>query len=257
MTLREILSGTSSWLRAHRYEQGGSCEPDLDDDGLLTAGLDPEDDFNDTQSAAVESEPIVVKTVTSMDRREPMERLQEGFNQLVDQLQQINDHLDRQLSQHDDLMDRVKQLPHMLETLPSAVENQKQLTAQLLEQLKSTTAKDRQFMEVVERIPEETARQTDTLIDINHQLAAASDIDVQFAGSINKFKMALDRLNDNTMGNTEGILQMSRTFAASDRYLKDVVARLSRRYTWTLAGALGVCAAVIASLVGIVIYLAN
>jgi len=257
MTLREILSGTSSWLRAHRYESGGPCEPALNDDGLLTASLDPEDDFDDAHSAGAADEPIVIKTMTSMDRREPAERLQEGFNQLVDQLQQINDHLSRQLSQHEDLMDKVRQLPHMLGTLPSAVENQKYLTAQLLEQLRSTAAKDRQFMEVVERIPVETARQTDTLTDINHQLAAATDIDVQLAESVNKFKISLDRLNHNTMSNTDGVVQMSKTFAASDRYLKDVVARLGRRYTWTLAGALGVCVAVIASLIGIILYLAR
>ena len=34
-------------------------------------------------------------------------------------------------------------------------------------------------METLEKIPTETAKQTDCLHDINHQLAAAADVDIQ------------------------------------------------------------------------------
>jgi ABC-type transporter Mla subunit MlaD len=257
MTLREILSGTSSWLRSHRFEPAGRCEPMLDDDGLLSINLDPDGDYGSTRSAHAPHEPVVVNTITPLDRRESVEKLQEGFNRLVDQLQQINEHLGQQLAQHEELMGRVKELPQLLESLPSAVENQKVLTTQLLEQLRTTAAKDQQFIETVERIPTETARQTDTLTEINHQLAAAADTDVQLAASFTKFKDTLDRLNHNTMSNTTGILQMSKTFAASDRYLKYVVNKLNKRYSWVLAGALSICLAVISALIGIVIYLAR
>ena len=199
----------------------------------------------------------MVSTITSIERREPVERLQEGLDRLVGELEQINGHLGEQLAQHEELMGRVRHLPQLLESLPSAVENQKRLTAQLLEQLRSTAAKDRQFSEVVGEIPAAAARQTDALVGINHQLAVAADVDVQMAEGFNKFRMTLDRLNQNTVSNTEGILQMSRTFAASDRHLKYVVAKLSKRYAWTLAVTLGVCMSVIASLVGVIFYLAR
>ena len=186
-----------------------------------------------------------------------MEKLQEGFNKLIDQLEQINDHLSQQLTQHQELMGRVKQLPQLLESLPSAVENQKSLTTQLLDQLRTTAAKDQQFIEAVGKIPAETARQTDTLTLINHQLEAAADSDVQLAESFVKFKDTLERLNHNTASNTQGIVQMTKTFAASDRYLKYVVTKLNKRYAWVLAIAISVCGAAICTLAGIVIYLAR
>jgi ABC-type transporter Mla subunit MlaD len=283
MTLREILTGTSNWLRSRRYEHAGHCEPVLDNDGLLTMALEPQEDFEGTSSARSPHGPVVagrvpncdesqlgaraqtrcnafgnpVNSVTTLDRREPAEKLQEGFNRLIDQLEQINDHLNLQLSQHQELMGRVKQLPQVLESLPSAIENQKNLTSQLLEQLRTTAAKDQQFIETVGRIPVETARQTDTLTLINHQLAASADTDVQLAESFVKFKDTLDRLNHNTASNTEGIVQMSKTFAASDRYLKYVVTKLNKRYAWVLAIAISVCGAAICTLAGIVIYLAR
>lgn len=168
MTLREILTGTSNWLRFRRYENAGHCEPVLDNDGLLTMALEPQEDFEGTSSVRSPHGPVMVNSVTTLDRREPAEKLQEGFNRLIGQLEQINDHLSQQLSQHQELMGRVKQLPQLLESLPSAVENQKKLTNQLFEQLRITAAKDQQFIETVSQIPAETARQTDTLTLINH-----------------------------------------------------------------------------------------
>ncbi|MCU0916047.1 MAG: hypothetical protein MUC88_16015 [Planctomycetes bacterium] len=257
MTLREILAGTGNWLRSRRYEHAGHCEPVLDNDGLLTMGLEPQEDFEGTSSASASHRPVLVNSVATLERREPAERLQEGFNRLIDQLEQINDHLNEQLSQHQELMGRVRQLPQLLESLPSAVENQKILTNRLLDQLRATAVKDQHFIETVSRIPTETARQTDALTMINHQLAAAADADVQLVGSFVKFKDTLERLNHNTASNTDGIVQMSKTFAASDRYLKYVVTKLNQRYTWVLAIALTVCGAAICTLAGIVIYLAR
>lgn len=256
MTLREILTGTGSWLRSHRYEEVGRCEPRLTDDGLIACSFDT-DDYSDSRSANAPSDPVVVNTVTSLDHRDPAEKLHEGINRLVDQLERINEHLNCQLSQHEELMDRVRELPQALESLPSAVENQKQLTTRLLEQLRSTSLKDQQFIDAVGRIPEETARQNDTLNSINHQLAAAADTDVQMAESFVKFKGTLERLNHNTVSNTEGILQMSRTFAASDRYLKYVISKMNRRYAWTLALALSVCTGVISVLAALLFFLAS
>jgi len=257
MTLREILTGTSNWLRAHRYEPVGHCEPAIDNDGLLSINLDGGEDYDDGHSTNATSEPVVVSTVTSLDRRESVEKLQEGFNRLIGQLEQINEHLSQQVAQHEELMGKVRELPQVLESLPSAVENQKKLTAQLLEQLRSTAAKDQQFTDTVSRIPAETARQTETLALINHQLEAAAESDVQLAERFVRFRDTLDRLNVNTMTNTEGMLQMTKTFAASDRYLKYVVSKLNRRFAWVFAAAISTCLAVISALVGIVFYLAR
>lgn len=218
--------------------------------------LDSEATFADPASTRKMGCSIKNGTV-ALERREPIEKLQEGFNRLIGQLEQINDHLNEQVAQHQELMGKVRQLPQVLESLPSAVENQKKLTAQLLDQLQSTAAKDRQFLEVVGRIPAETARQTEALVSIDHQLAAAADTDVQMTQSFMKFKDTLERLNNNTVSNTEGILQMSKTFAASDRYLKYVVNKLNKRFAWVFGIAMTVCAVVICALVGIVVYLAS
>jgi len=254
MTLKEFWADTGRWLRAHKPSIGAAHRPQIDDDGLISQG--------DDTSAVDESVPagnrdnnVVVRTVPTAERHESLEKLQEGFDKLVEQLKGINEHLSRQATQHEDLMGRIQQLPELLESFPTIVENQKQITEQLLEHLKGTAAKNEQFIDAVEKIPNETAKQTDALVNIDHQLAAAADIDVQMTESFNNFNESLDKLNQSTIGQTDGIIQMSKTFAASDRYLKYIISKQNKRFMWIFIAAISVCVTAILILAGIVVYL--
>ncbi len=256
MTIKDIWSGTSKWLRSHNPSRSANYKPDVDDDGLISQeAKSTATAVDDAGRTGQQSDKLIVKAVPPKDKHESLEKLHQGFNKLVEQLQDINEHLGRQVTQHENLMSRMEQLPSLLESFPSVVENQKRITEQLLEQLKSAVAKNQQFLDAVEKIPNETAKQTDALVDIDHQLAAAADTDVQMAESFNKFNQTLDKLNQSAVAQTDSIMQMSRTFATSDRYLKYIVSRQNKRFIWVFIIALGICVAVILILTGIVIYL--
>jgi len=253
MTIKDIWTRTSRWLRNYSKVAVSEYQPSVDDQGLITEDADSEEMSIDEQSA--QSDKVVVKTIQPRSKAESLEKLQAGFDKLIDKLQGINEHLNRQIAQNEELMSRIEQLPQLLEGFPAVLENQKQLTDQLLEQLKAAAAKNQQFIDAVERIPAETAKQTDALVDIDHQLAAAADTDVQMAESFNKFNQILDKLNRSTLAQTDSIMQMSKTFAASDRYLKYIVSRQNKRFIWIFIAAVSVCAAVVLILTGIIIYL--
>ena len=110
-------------------------------------------------------------------------------------------------------------------------------------------------MDAVEKIPTETAKQTDALVDIDHQLAASAETDVQLVENFNKFTETLDKLNGSTMSQTDGIMQMSKTFAASDRYLKYILGRQRKSLIWVFMTAMGICLLTILILTGVIIYL--
>ena len=74
---------------------------------------------------------------------ERLERIENGFGNMVGHLEGINKHL---------------------QSFPEFVENQKHMTEQLLEHIRSTSAKDRRLIEAIERLPEETARQNKRLM---------------------------------------------------------------------------------------------
>lgn len=259
MTLKEFWSKTGDWFRGQGTAKSDKFEPAVDTDGLISLDSDSEQAGEDKERPAGEDAPqnhqVVVNAVGPVNKHEPIEKLQEGFNQLVEQLKGINQHLNQQVGQHEQLMSQLERLPRFLESFPAVVENQRKMTQELLEQVKWAMAKNQHFADVVNKIPTETAKQTDALVDINHQLAAAADTDVQMTESLNKFNETLEKLNRSTTGQTDSIMQMSKTFATSDRYLKYLVSKQNRRVAWLFVTAIGVCFLVVLILVGIIIYL--
>ena len=252
MSIKDIWTKTSDWLRNHSLAKAPEDQPQVDDQGLITEDADSAEstaDSQDTQSS------VVVKAVQPRSKAESLEKLQAGFDKLIDKLQGINEHLNRQITQNEELMSRIEQLPQLLEGFPALLENQRQLTERLLEQLNAAAVKNQQFIDIVEKIPTETAKQTDALVNIDHQLAAAADIDVQMTEGFNKFNETLNKLNQSTVAQTDGIIQMSKTYATSDRYLKYIISRQNKRFIWVFIAAIGICVAVILILTGIIIYL--
>lgn len=253
MTLKDLWSKASGWLEAHKPSRSADYQPEIDDEGLISE--DTESAEAAAEDKTTEGNRVLVKTVQPMDKTQSLEKLQAGFDKLVEQLEGINNHLNRQAAHNEDLMGRIEQLPELLESFPSVVENQRQLTKQLLEQLKATATMEQEFIETIEKIPTETAKQTDAMTDINHQLAASADIDVQMTEGFNKFNETLEKLNQSTIGQTDGIMQMSKTFATSDRYLKYIVSRQRKSFIWVFTIAIGVCVVAILILAGIIVYL--
>jgi len=246
MALKNIWSKTAEWMRAHNPGRYGGEQAGVGDDGLIS---------DEAKEAAEAKNAVVVKTVPQNDKAQSLEKLQGSFDTLVDKLQGINEHLGRQVSQHEELMSRIEKLPEILESFPAVVANQGKLTEQLFEQLKTSVLKEQQFVETIEKIPAETAKQTDALTDIDHQLAAAADIDVQMSERFKKFNETLGKLDESTVSQRESVMQMSKTFMTSDRYMKYLMTKQNKRFMWVFTISVGVCFTVILILAGIIIYL--
>lgn len=250
--LKDFWSRAGSWLQTYKSSGTADYQPHINNEGLISQNIESVKVSADKSQHAGQ---VVVKAVQPIDRPESIEKLQAGFDKLIDKLQGINEHLNHQITQHEELINRLDSLPRILESFPAVVENQSRLTEQLFEQLKATATKSQQFIDILEEIPAETAKQTNTLEDIDHQLAAAAAADVQAAESFNKFHETLAKLNEHTTEQTDGILQMNRTFAASDRYLKYLISRQNKRFIWIFITAVSVCVFVILILTGVIIYL--
>jgi len=256
MTLKDWWAGTNQWLRSHGITGRADYDQEIDDEGLISQASGQAEQADEEPIAAQASDnSVVVRPAGPENREQYFEKIQDGFNRLIEQLQGINEHLDRQMSQQAELTERIGRLPQWLETFPTLIEAQKRITEQLLEQLKGSAAKQEQFIDAVQKIPTETAKQTDALVDIDHQLAAAADTDVQMAESFNNFNQTLAKLNQTAESQTDSILQMSKTFATSDRYLKYIISKQNKRFMWVFVSAISICLFVILVLTGIIIYL--
>ncbi len=254
--VKDFFAKTGKRVKLVKFTKSEGFSPEVNDSGLLSETADhSEEKRSTTKSRPVHSPAAMVKAGPESDRNEQLEKLQDGFNRLIGKLENINDHLSQQVEHQQQLMERLDKLPQMFESFAPSIKSQQQLTEQMIAELKTSAMKNQKFIEAVEIIPTETAKQTDALQSIDHQLAAAADCDAQMTQGFAKFRQSLDKLDQSTASQTDSIMQMSKTFAASDRYLKFIISRDKKRMFWLLVTSLSICAAVILALVGIILYL--
>ncbi|MBC8481974.1 MAG: hypothetical protein H8D47_04835 [Planctomycetes bacterium] len=251
MDIKEFWHKTNDWFVSRSKSNKQTYKPQIDNEGLLHQDPEPKQQLDSAEGSGN----FQIKKAELKNRAETIEKLETNFNRLIDQLGGINVHLKDQVGQHEHLVSELEKMPALLENFPAVAAGQQKVTEELIEQLKKLAAKDQQFIETVEKIPLETSKQTDALVNINHQLAAAADIDVQMSENFARFYSAVEKLNATSANQNDSILQMSKTFATSDRYLKYLMTKHNRRFLWIFAISLGVCLFSILTLAVIVIYL--
>jgi chromosome segregation ATPase len=233
MAIRELISKTGRWLSGRR---NNIYEP-------LRKEPVP-------QETKVRGEIVTHRD----DRTEALGMIQTSFEQLVEKLGGINENIGRQIKQNEELMQRIDELPQFLQNFPQGLKNQKAVIDALVEQLKVQSLKNQQFAEAVEKIPAATEKQTNAISDMAVHLSASADIDAQLVEDFRRFNSITDKLKDNIEGQTDSITQMSKTFLASDRYLKYILNTQHKRFMWVFIASLGVCVFAIMAML-IVIFL--
>ena len=114
---------------------------DVDESGLINQEYEHEDASQSNQSL-----------VKKVDKQQSLDRIQEGFNRLVDQLGTINSNFNQHISQQKELMERIAQMPRIMENFPVAIENQQRTMEQLWEQFKASALKTQEFVDVVKKL---------------------------------------------------------------------------------------------------------
>jgi predicted nuclease with TOPRIM domain len=223
MAIRELISRTGKWLSGRK---DSLYEP---------LRKTPVSDRANNSSS-------ISRMSGAVDRIEALQVIQHSFEQLVEKLGGINENIDRQIKQNEELIQRMAELPQFLQNFPESLKNQKAVIDAMMEQLKVGALKNQQFIETVEKIPAAAEKQTDALSDMAVQLAASADVDAQLAAGFARFNSITDKLKDNVENQTDSINQLSKTFSASDRYLKYILNAQHKRFMWVFISALGVCA---------------
>lgn len=175
-------------------------------------------------------------------KRDNVEVFNEAVEKLIDKLENINDNLSSQVQQNKELVERMNTLPELLTPLPKAVAEQRQAFAQVAEQLRQKVARD-------EKVAEE-------LSGIHEKVTESVRADERMCETFGTFSETLSKLNSDTITQTEWLEHISRTFAASERYLKYAFAKQQARFYWIFGISMGICFLAVAGLlVGIVLFL--
>lgn len=194
--------------------------------------------------------PMVIK------KKDSAEIVGEAITKLVDRLEEINAGISLQTQQNIQLVDKMSQLPDLLGGLPQQVQQQLQILQYLSAELKIKADNDRKILDAVAAMNDQSGEQTQKLGNIEEHLQSAERVNLRLCDNMGDFGKSLEKLDANTLTQTEWIQQMSRAFTATDRYLKYTLVQQQRRFMWMFAIAMTISFVAIAGLV-IGIFLLN
>jgi hypothetical protein len=234
-----FMAKIKGWLDSLAEPDYEISELPLDEQGFLRDDLvkgGPE------RPAAPGAQPTSVQmTQSKEDKPQSLDRIQENFNRFVDQLQGINSNLSKQVAQGEQLGEKLDKLPTLIGAVPEMLENQHRSLDEVLRQLRSSQVRSEEFIDIVHQIPREAVKQTETMQKMNQHLTSAAETDIVMREAFTSFSETVTKLTAATEANRDAILNMSKAFAASDRYMKFLVQVQNRRFIWLFVISLGIC----------------
>jgi hypothetical protein len=87
------------------------------------------------------------------------------------------------------------------------------------------------------------------------QLAASASVDAQLTENFRKFNSIIDILKDNVEEQGDSINQLSKSFSASDRYMKYILNTQHKRFMWVFVLALSVSVFAIMAMLAVILLL--
>lgn len=178
----------------------------------------------------------LVQKVETPEKSEAIEKLNEGFNRLVGELEGINQSLGRQVTQHEQIVSRMEDFARVIESMPAAIEEQKRVFTALLDDLRE---KESRFVELISKIPEEASRQTQTLSEIHEKVSHSSQADTKLVEEFQGFGKTLSKLDENAGSQARHIEEINRLFGENEAFYKTSIQKMNRRFLWLSLAMLG------------------
>ena len=195
--------------------------------GRVDGDMEDDEEIRDGGIGEVAGEGrLAVKSEVGANQERWMMRLEVSFGRLAEELSSINENL------------RV----------------QAELERELSEQMRANCLKSEEFCDVVSKIPAETARQSEVLGSIAGELSRSRDSAEEMSERFEQFNGEIRRLSENTECQRDGILQMSRAYMTSDRYMKYLITKQNKRFAVLFSVGLGVCLTAVFVLAGVLVY---
>lgn len=190
-----------------------------------------------------------------MTAEDVIEKFDDGFASLIERLDVMNENMGCALEINQKLVDCLGELPTVLECVPQHTRNSKEALDAALEQIRASNDLNAAVAKSIEAIPQETVRQTEAIYDVRETLVDSLEINKSVRNELGRFNDTISRLESTAAGQTESIMQMSRTFASSERYFKYMMDKQAKRFMWIFIAALSICMISIFALAGLIVYL--
>ncbi len=177
------------------------------------AAVPSRDEHTDSQVITEPKPADPVASVPSRGRRNEvaLERLQEGYSKVIELVDSIRQHQDRQDERATEISASLSQVAGTLGNIQSASREQTDKLAMIAGELRTINERSGHWEQALMEFPETVKAQRDALGAVVAQLETAGERDGQLAGSLETLRVAVSMLGDATTASSVAVksLQMA------------------------------------------------
>lgn len=236
MSSVSIWTRLGNWLRSSQGSGEESIEIQTESASAHTA-----EDLtvvNEPEPATVpEDEGTGLSPIGRWHRREQiLQRLQEGYERVVELLSAIREHLDSDAEHSRQIDDSICQLSKTVGEWPASHERQRETLEEISKRIQDQCDQQQRLAAAVSEWPAAVGRQTETIDQVREEVRAGQESQSEVASSVGSLKKGLGVLADSARTSNRMFESLERKFDARDKALVDALETQTRKLK-TLVGA--------------------
>ena len=227
MGKESIWKRFGGWISGSHQHAEGTDVMRLDAQGQLVG--------DDTGSLAETEAPLTARQAT----QQQLEAVEEGFNKLVDVLENVNESVTAQRQQGLALQESLSDLPDIMRHFPHAVKAQGEIVEKLTEELRDQNLQYEQLREAIKVLPAQTGHQVEKLTEINEKLAATGQTE--------------SRMLENLQAQSHSVANIGAHLQKHNEQVQEALSRQQRQFTRLFVAAIVISLAALAIVAAILI----
>lgn len=236
MSSVSIWTRLGNWLRSSQSSGGELIEIQSDSASAPTA-----EDLTvvnePAPATAPEDEGTGLSPIGRWHRREQvLQRLQEGYERVVELLSAIREHLDSDSEHAQRIDDSIGQLTETVSQWPASHERQRETLEEISKRIQGQCDQQQRLAEAVSEWPAAVGRQTETIDQVREELRAGQESQSEAASTLGSLEKGLGGLADSARTSTRMFESFDRKLDARDKALVDALETQTRKLK-TLVGA--------------------
>jgi len=171
-------------------------------------------------------------------REQAVERLEQGFQEVVGMVDSIRAHLDTQEGRTREIADSLGRLAEALATVPETAAATGESLAAIADQIHAANDRSDRWEDTLGRLPELADAQRETLENLSRQMSGSREHEERLAGTMDGFRRAVESLDSSSSASAEMLKGLRIEATAHDVQLGELVRDQARRLTLLFASTL-------------------
>ena len=164
-----------------------------------------------------------------------LEKLQDGYLQVIELVETIRKHQDRQDERAVEFSTSLSNMARTLSEIEKGNHDQVDQLGNIAEELRAGNKRGDHWQEVLAEFPKTAQAQRDALMSVTRQMEAVGDRDDKMTGSLDSLREAVTALGDATTASSVAVKNLQMTAIEDSERTADLLEAQNKRFTMLFA----------------------